>query len=301
MTFQSNAQELIVIEQSPNEHIMQHMPSNHVHFDNSLEVSDASEQLEVNEPVEIQLIVEDIPGAPPGTKDPELEVQEEQEEEPEEKLDENEAKKIQKNEKWNWASKGAEGFVAWIKDRLDNIPKHSGLDTAGIERAISYMERLDGEISKAMRLDIDGELDANKVEAVRSQIDDGLDRLHDRLDKIKKSKKTKRKKTASEEVSITKEAQKISGVQGTVISVPLLISAIARICINGTVSAGKNLDDLFFKLAEKYDLTAREKSEVAWLLNDMGMPLRGDRGFFPDEEVDISSSDNYDWNSNFPG
>ena len=297
MTFQSTAQEIIVLEKAPTNHVIRHMPSEHVH----LEVDDSSDYLEVNEPIEIQLVVEDMPGAP-GSKDPEsiLEVEEESEEEEEEKIDEDEAKKIQKNEKWNWSSKGSEGFVAWIKDRLDSIPKHSGQDTAGIERAISYMEKLDGEISKAMRLDIDGELDANKIEAVRSQIDDGLDRLNDRLDKIKKSKKSKRKKTASDESPLLKEAQKISGLQGTVVSVPLLISAIARICINGTISAGKNLDDLFFKLADKYDLTVREKSEVAWLLFDMGFPIRGDRGFFPDEEVDITSSDNFDWNANFP-
>lgn len=306
MSFQSLGQELIVVEQSP---------SMHGHFvhptaQEPLEVSnDFNEHaIEVGEPIEIELIVEDIPGAPPGTHDPELEVSEdsdEEDEEPEEevKLDENEAKKAANNEKWNWSSKGADGFIPWVKDRLDSIPKHSGMDTAGIERAISYMDRLDGEISKAMRLDIDGDLDANKIEDVRSKIDDGLDRLHDRLDKIKKSKKIKRKKTATDETGerLIKEAQKITGVQGTFVTVPLAVSAIARICVNGVVSAGKNLDDLFFKLAAKYDLTQREQSEVAWLLQDMGFPLRGDRGFFPDEEVDVESSDNYEWIANYPG
>ncbi len=298
MSFRSLGQDFFVME--PLDKTLVPVSSEHSHA--PVEFVDADEPMECAEPMEIRIVVDEIPGAPPGTKlpepEPELEVLDEDEQE--EKTDENDAKKA-KEEKWNWASKGAEGFVAWIKERLDNVPKHSGLDTAGIERAISYMERLDGEISKAMRLDIDGDLDANKIEEVRSNIDEGLDRLHERLDKIKKSKKSKRKKSASSDPEFIKEAQKISGVQGTMVSVPLTVSAIARICINGVVSAGKNLDDLFQRLASKYDLTKREQAEVAWLLTDLGFPLRGDRGFFPDDEVDSTSDDNFEWIANYPG
>lgn len=311
MSFNSLAQELLVVEDttlSPQK-TMELIPLTIVdegaHVHEPLEVHDHdhnhSELQVLDEPTtELELVVEELPGAPSGLPDPEEEILEVEEEKPEEKLDENEAKKIKKNEKWDWSKSGAEGFVPWIKERLDGVPKHSGMDTAGLERAIAYLERLDAEISKAMRLDIDGDLDANKIETVRSQIDDGLDRLHDRLDKIKKTKKTKRKKSAGYDSSLVKEAQKISGVHGTIVTVPLLISAIARICVNGTVSAGKNLDDLFFKLAKKYDLNDTQKSEVAWLLMDMGYPLRGDRGFFPDEEVDVTSTENFDWMANYP-
>ena len=314
MSFKTLGQEFIVVEPiQPTSHMMEHMPPHggHAHH---LEVLDSEpmtnfhdDSLEVNEPVEIELVVDELPGAPSGLSDLEIvddssEEESEDSEKEEPKLDENEAKKAQKNEKWNWSAKGAEGFIPWIKDRLDNIPKHSGQDTAGIERAIAYMEKLDGEISKAMRMDIDGELDANKVEGVRSEIDKGLEALNDRADKIKKMKKSKKKKTAEDyNDSFIKSAQKISGVQGTYISVPLQSSMIARIIINGVVSAGKNVEDLFDKLASKFDLTKREQAEVAWVLFDMGYPLRMDRGYMLDEEVDTTSEDNFDWAPNYHG
>lgn len=262
------------------------------HEEHELKVSDDSDDaLEVSEPA-FEIVVTQLPGAPDGTEDPIIHVEEPKEEEPQN--DENDAK-TKKNEKWDWASKGATGFISWIKERLNSVPRHSGADSAGLERAIAYLERLDNEISKAMRLDLDGELDADKVEETRAKIDDGISRLDDRLDKIKKAKKSKRKKTAS----FTKEGQKISGVQGIVVTVPLLISRIARVCINGMVSGGHDIEDLFHRQAEKYDLTVRERAEVITLLGDMGFPMRMDRGYLETEEVDPRSSDNFDWSASY--
>jgi ElaB/YqjD/DUF883 family membrane-anchored ribosome-binding protein len=254
--------------------------------------------VEVTEPVDVEIVVEELPGAPPGTKDPEP-VIEVQEEEKEENKAEDEDSKPKKNEKWDWASKGATGFIAWVKERLDGVPKHSGYDSAGLERAVSYLEKLDSEISKAMRLDLDGDLDANKVEEVRAKIDDGIGRLQARLSKVKETKKSKRKKSASEESSLVKEGQKVTGVQGVYVTVPLLISRIARVCINGTVSAGHDIEDLYARQVKKYKLNDRERAETMQLLADMGFPLRQDRGFLEDEDVDVSSSDNMDWSASY--
>jgi hypothetical protein len=216
--------------------------------------------------------------------------------------DQNDAKKSKKSERWDWESKGAEGFLAWIKERFDTVPKHSGYDTAGLERAVSYLEKLDSEISKAMRLDIEEELDANKIEEVRVKIEDGIDRLHERLDKIKKTKKNKKKKSSSlEHESFIKEAQKITGVQGVYIMAPLFASRIARICINGMVSAGHDIEDIYSKQVKKWKLTDREQAEVMQLLADMGYPLRQDRGYMPEEDFDISVDDQYDWAAQFKG
>src|SRR5574339_252147 len=130
-----------------------------------LEVSEAPPALdmapmEVSEPAEIEIVIEELPGAPAGTHDPEpiLEVSEDDKEKDKGALDENDAKKSKKNEKWDWEAHGPTGFVAWIKARIDDVPKHSDYDSAGLERAVSYLERLDNEISRAMRLDLDGEL-----------------------------------------------------------------------------------------------------------------------------------------------
>lgn len=301
MSLKSEAQELIVLE-----------PSAPSHMDAEsmlpLEIVDMSEDhshmhedpMVVESPEDMELVVEELPGAPEGTADPEPILEVSEDDSKDVKEDDNDAKKSKKPEKWDWASKGAAGFVAWVKERLEGVPKHSGYDSAGLERAVSYLEKLDSEISKAMRLDLDGDLDANKVEEVRSQIDSGIARLHDRLDKVKKSKKTKRKK-ADVDSALVKEAQKITGVQGVFVTVPLLISRIARVCINGMVSGGHDIEDMYSKQVKKYKLSDREQAEVMQLLADMGYAMRQDRGYLPDEDVDVASSDNFDWAANYKG
>jgi hypothetical protein len=313
MTLQSTAQELQLIPiAGPALEVQDLAPESHMHHDHEhepiLEVSSPMTEDAMTDPVidikdsnvEINISLDDVPGAPEAgeilevsestDKEAPIEVEEKEE-------DNNDAKsKSKKNEKWDWASKGASGFVLWIKERFNTVPNHSGYDIAGLERAISYLDKLETEISKAMRLDIDGELDANKVEEVRAKIEEGIERLEERIDKIKSNKKKNRKKKAELETpGFIKDAQKITGVKGTFITVPLLISGIARVCINGTVSAGHDIEKTFADQAKKYKLNDREKSEVRWLLLDMGYPLRGDRGFMPDEDFDATSSDNYDY------
>ena len=100
---------------------------------------------------------------------------------------------------------------------------------------------------------------------------------------------------------MVKKAQKATHVGGIIVTVPLLISSIARTCINSMVSAGKDIEDVFDKLAKKYDLTSREEMETMQLLADMGYPMRRPRGYLRDEEIDTTSVDNFDWNANYPG
>lgn len=279
----------------------QHDHGSHEHAEHGGHDHDS---LEVADVEDVQLVVEELPGAPPGTPDPEpppaLEVSEDLRAE-----DDQDDKKPKKNEKWDWESRGATGFVVWIKERLESVPKHSGFDSAGLERAMSYLERLDNEISKAMRLDLDGELDANKIEEVRSKIDDGLSRLQQRLDKVKKSKKHQKKRSKADldvdSLGLVKEAQKITGVHGIYVMVPLLISRIARVCINGMYSAGHDIEDLYHRQVKKWGLNDREQAELMQLLADMGYPLRQDRGFMPDDNLEVSDSDNMDWAANYKG
>lgn len=320
MSFYSEAQELVVVDDGSNVHDhMPHiiemdgpglgMPVNLPPMDGVEVLGPEGSAIEIVEPEVVNIFVSDLPGAPSGTTDPEveenLEVLEEDSKDKDDADDNNDARKSKKKEKWDWESKGAKGFISWVKERVSDVPKHSGYDSAGLERAMSYLEKLDAEISKAMRLDVDGELDADKIESVRSQIEDGISRLTDRLDKVKEKKKTKRKKKAEEESNsvLIKEGQKITGVQGVYVTVPLLISGIARVCINSAVSAGHDISKVYHEQADKYKLSSREKSEVKWLLYDMGYPIRGDRGFMYDDdvEVDTTSSDNFDYMANYRG
>lgn len=285
--------EMMPLEVSdPHEH---HEESHHQH---------AHQSMEVAEPGEVSIVIEELPGAPADSKDPEEPVMEVLEEPGPNAVDDNEAKKSKKDPKWDWEAHGPTGFIAWVKSRCDDVPKHSGQDTAGLERAIAYLDRLDGEISRAMRMDLDGELDANQIEKVRAMIDDGVARLHDRLDKVKKVKKTKRsKKKAEIEIDniLVKEAQKITGVQGIFVTVDLLTSRIARVCINGMVSAGHDLDDLFDRQVKYYGLDRGQKAAAMQLLSDMGYALRQDRGIPPDEDLHVEDSDNFDFAANYKG
>jgi hypothetical protein len=257
--------------------------------------------LEVKEPGEIEIIVEELPGAPAGTKDPEpiLEVMEEY---TEEKEDTNETKKSDNGKKWD-GSGGSDGFVAWIKSRLASVPKHKGDNIGGCERACSYLEKLDNDISKHMREDLDGILDDNLVEKVRVDIDESIARLQARLDKIKKSKKPARKKKAYEidEDGFVKEAQKITGVQGTFVTVPLLISSIGRTIINGMVSAGHDAEDMMKRQIAKYKLNDREQLELRQYLFDSGMAMKVDLGRSPDEDIEFCDDKGFAWQTNYIG
>ncbi len=288
---------IFVFQNEPSKEVVMELHDEHAQH----EAQSSPVLMETQEPGEVEIVIDlgDLPGV--TALDPELEQKlEVTEEEPGETIDENDAKKSAKPPtKWDWESKGAEGFITWIKERFEDIPKHSGYDTAGIERAVSYLDKLDAEISKAMRLDLDGELDSDRVEEVRSKIYEGIERLNARHDKVNKKTKKKKKKTAAEEAGLVKEGQKIMGVSGIVITAPLMISSIVRICINGSVSAGHDIEDMFQKLSDKLDLTKREEFECMQLFADMGYPLRRDRGYLLDEDIDTTSSDNFDWAANY--
>jgi hypothetical protein len=323
MSLQAIAEDLVVLEPMNSQDHGAFLPEMHAdlsdhYHDSAIQQHDHMEQMPsllINQPKQITIVVEDIPGAPSDLPEilEEIEVQEPEEHlvvkddehtsKKEDGKDENDAKKSsKKSDKWDWESKGAEGFVHWVKERLETVPRHSGMDTAGLERAISYLEKLDGEISKAMRLDLEGDLDADKIEEIRSKIDDGLSRLSERLDKVKKTKKNYKKKKADSDIESTglvKEAQKITGVQGIYVTVPLLVSRIARVCINGMVSAGHDIEDLYNRQVKYYKLSNREQAEVMQLLSDMGYPMRQDRGFMPEDALEVSDSNGMDWASSY--
>lgn len=211
-------------------------------------------------------------------------------------------------DRWDWQSGGLGVFLQWVHDMMRDVPRHSGKDTTGLEKAIAYFEALDKEITKAMRTDYRDEIDSAKAEEARSQIEDGLDRLTDRLEKVRTSKykrhakKSKKKKAYESQELLVKQAQKATQINGIVVTVPLFISHLARICINGMVSAGHDIEDMYTKLAKRYNLTPREKAEFVQLLSDMNYPIRLDRGYIGDEDnYDPKRSDNFDHAANFTG
>lgn len=248
---------------------------NNIGSDEVLEI----EEVEDGPKTEIVFTLNAIPGAP---KDLVVE-DEEENEEPEEEQPEIE----EEVDSWVWEkSHGTSKFINWLKEMIEKVPAHSGTDTTGIERAMSYFERLNTEISKAMRKDYKNEIDAAKAEEARSMIEDGLKRLRDRLERLHEKKFKKIKKKAG----ITKTAD-TSFTGGMSVNIPYFISMIARICINATVSSGKDMSDIFSKLVDKYKLDNREQLQIVQLIKDMGYPLTIDRMKLEKDSFDPSDND----------
>lgn len=245
-------------------------------------------QVDDEEPItkEFQFTLPAVPGSESQEDIPELEV-----EEPEEDI------KVEEENRWGWR---LENFMNWLSGMMVGIPKHSGYEVVGIDRANSYLTRLKKEIYRAAQMDVDEVLDISVLEKAIDEIENGIERLEERRERILSNKNKGKKKKAYEEDGLVKEAQKAAGVQGRiVITVPLLISTIARVCINGFVSGGHDLETMYKKQVEEYNLTKREQAELLQLLTDMNFPIRRDRGIAPGESIDVSSSDNYDWSAQY--
>lgn len=270
----------------------------HGHSDPLLQVMDQSDPSD-----DIILVLDKVPGGhdQDDIVEPELEV-----EEPEEV--------IVDDDPWSalssmLSSKKMGGYLAWLSRMMQRapegspwgIPSHSGRDSAGIERAIAYLEELNKSISKAARFDFKNEIAIEALEKARDEIQTGIDRLEDRLSQIISSKypKNKKKKKADED---SDEMVKTAGsprINGITVTVDLLISSLARSCINGMVSAGHDIERTFVALAKEYELNSREKLCLAQLLDDMGYTVRRDLGMPLDKEIDTTSVDNVNFMANY--
>lgn len=254
---------------------------------------------------DMMFMLDPVPGAPNAS---EIVIQPEEESEEEIVISPDGSVGVDEDDVWNWQKGGPSGFIQWLKKMFDGVPQHSGYDSTGLEKAIAYFEAIDKEITKAMRQDFKNEIDSASAERAREQVENAIERLIERLEKVRmdkfkrhKKKNEKKKKSSLTEEAMIKEASRGARINGIVITVPLLISSIARVCINGMVSGGHDIEDMFEKQAKEYNLDKREKVELAQLLDDMGYFMHVDRGYPPGTPVDTTRSDNYDWGANYPG
>ena len=199
-------------------------------------------------------------------------------------------------DEWDWETLGSAKFLDWIKDRFHSVPKHTGVDISGIERAISYLKRLFSEIRAAARKDLKRELDTAKIDNILVEIHKAIERLEDRGNKIE-SKKFKKNKKSDMQYGLIKEADTtITGK--SYISVPYIVSIIARACIDATVSGGRDIEECFEKMATEYKLDKREKLQAVQLIKDMGYPMILDRLNFG-KEIKPSVNEVKEYNQQF--
>jgi len=237
-----------------------------------------------------------LPSVPGGDSQDDIE----EEDENDLDVEEEEDIRVEEVDPWNWQDLGLSKFLSWLNVKLKSVPTHSGSDTTGLERAVAYLESLDRIISQAVRKDIKNELDIGKIENAREEIRKGVARLEDRLEKVNVNRYKKKKKKADEDQDgIVKEAQKIAGINGIVVTVPILISHCARVCINSSISHGRDIEETFKKLGDRFKLSMREKTELRQVISDMGYYVRDVAADF-DKDFDPTSEDNLNMQANYP-
>ena len=160
------------------------------------------------------------------------------------------------------------------------------------------MKRINNEISKAIANDYNGEVDVAKLEQARREIFDGIHRLEEAVEKLDNGYRGK--KADLDENGLVKEAKQ-DRIGGIIITVPILISRIAKVCINSMVSGGKDIERVFADQSKEWSLDKREQAELMELLEAMGYNQpRRDRAYPADHQMEYKSSDNYDLSANYP-
>ena len=261
---QPEAEEIFLYDEKPSEDVV-------------LELHDAlpeteSGDLSVSEPP-VELKFNGIPGVDQDEFVEEIEVKEE-------KKEEDKTKKPK--DIWDWKAYGLENFYNWLNERWHTVPSHKGTSVNGAERAKKYLEELLKCVSSALSSDLNGILDIDKVDNITGEIEKGIVALNGRIKQLGKSSKT-----ADIKHNIIKEAQKIPGIGGIVVTVPLLISRVARTCINGMVSNGHDIEKLFSAQVKIFKLSEREQAETIQLIHDMGYSIPSfDRMTFGDKETE---------------
>lgn len=203
-------------------------------------------------------------------------------------------------------------FMAYIMEAYPaKIPQHDGKSTLGCERAISYLDALDGEISRAIRDDKQNVLDIGSLEDIRVRIMKDVIVLKDHLGKLKAKFKEEHKKKAEEseppvwktasgaDVSFESLVKEATTPSKMMIAVSAFERAIVGILINAHVSAGHPLDEVFKFLCEKYDLTDREQLAVLQVCMDSGFHIFKDRGSMPPSGDDEDMHDGVDFVKNY--
>lgn len=196
-------------------------------------------------------------------------------------------------------------FIEYINDIYPaKIPKHDGSTTLGCERAKSWLEKLDREISTVIRKDQDGVLDINALESIRTNIIADVAKLSKHINVLKNKFKEEKKKKASvdyngipnwvdssgREVEYSNLKKEAATPNKMFISVSPFERAISGIMINAHVSAGHSMEEVYDFLSKKYAITPREELAIMQICMDSGFHIFKDRGTYSGLEKDSSSN-----------
>jgi hypothetical protein len=221
---------------------------------------------------------------------------------------ENEAREAKPETPKSWLeTKKTEQFVQFLDEQMAKIPtiQHAQGNLSKMENSMARWKKLNNFCSEAMRNDFDGLLDFEDIDKKRQQIEYNMDTLQDAIDSLhhmKKTRRNQRRRRADDDQdgTMTKEATAphFSGFQ--MVITPFQ-RAIVGAMINGKVSGGRNIDEMWKAAKEKYKMDDREELEILQILADMGYPEFKDR-LRVGEDEDPSREDGFgEWQSSYYG
>lgn len=198
----------------------------------------------------------------------------------------------------SWTDDGDHSkFVAYLKDKILNIPSHSGKTIPGCERALAYLKSCEQEISRAMRSDLEGKIDEEQVDVIRQDIYKMTDRLENHINRLRKSAGIQQVNFVTAE-DIEQGISKTAGTPILNVYMTPFERAIVGTIINAKVSAGRNIEEVYAQLKAKYNFDPREELAIQQLIADHGYPVYKDRGLL-NEPTDPASGDNIEWQTNY--
>lgn len=218
-------------------------------------------------------------------------------------------------------------FLSYLVKKLKSIPPHSGQTTVGCEKAISYLRKLDSEISKAIRSDEKNVIDESKAEEIRDKIHGYIDQLEEAYEELMGTKGRRKKKASvaigkeiiararngSQEyyieverdneltllpvtlasAPITKEAHKLHS------TVDPFLDGITRLLMRAHITQGKNLHAVYSQLNDQYNFTPREELVINELLLQKGMNLNVDLGRINEKEHNLFDGKNIEFSTEY--
>jgi hypothetical protein len=213
-------------------------------------------------------------------------------------------KEEEESKDWR-VSKKPEHFLVFLTKDLQRIPKPSQVrgNMSEMERALGQYKRLNAYISNAMHSDYDGVINVKQIDSMRKLIEQSIDELEDALDglkQLKKEKKKMRRRGEEEEPDLKKEAT-APHFNGFQMLITPFQRAIAGALINGKVSGGRNLEELWSEAKKKYKMEDREELEILQILADMGYPEFRDRLRLGDNNDPTRTKEFGEWQSQYYG
>lgn len=153
-----------------------------------------------------------------------------------------------------------EDFEHHVVAALRSVPTVYANSKSSLKRAFAYLEKVSEEILQG--LEQDAPYAALSEQQLRT-----FDVLEEGIDEAMKNIAA----AVRGEPKIIKTATKSSAFT---YFVNPFVFGLARVLINGKVSQGKNIEELYKVLNAKYKLNEREQLELYFTLNDLGYPIR---------------------------